>query len=42
LYAAAVGGMANDWAKLDGALAHERHTAVLVRPARIYSNPAEP
>jgi hypothetical protein len=42
LYAAAVGGNTDDWAKLDDALARERHAAVLVRPARIYSNPAEP
>jgi len=41
LYAAAVGGTADDWAKLDETLAQERHTAVLVRPTRIYSNPDE-
>jgi hypothetical protein len=38
--AAAVGGTVDDWAELDGTFAEERHTAVLVRPVRIYSNPA--
>jgi hypothetical protein len=41
VYAAAVGGRVDDWAKLDGTFAAERHTAVLVRPVRIYSNPEE-
>jgi hypothetical protein len=41
VYAAAVGGAIDDWAELDSAFAAERHTAVLVRPSRIYSNPEE-
>ena len=41
VYAAAVGGTQDDWAALDGVMAAERHTAVLVRPVRIYSNPGE-
>lgn len=40
IYAAAVGGTADDWAEFDDVFAIERHTAVLVRPRRIYSNPA--
>jgi hypothetical protein len=40
VYAAAVGGTRDDWAQLDEAMATERHTAVLIRPTRIYSNPA--
>ena len=40
IYAAAVGGSQEDWAELDEVMAAERHTAVLVRPTRIYSNPA--
>jgi hypothetical protein len=39
VYAAAVGGTHEDWAALDGIIAAERHTAVLIRPARIYANP---
>ncbi|MGQ0803289.1 MAG: pyridoxamine 5'-phosphate oxidase [Actinomycetota bacterium] len=39
IYAAAVGGTADDWAGLDVEMEAERHTAALVRPARIYSNP---
>lgn len=39
VYAAAVGGTRDDWAELDGVMAAERHAAVLVRPALIYSNP---
>jgi PPOX class probable F420-dependent enzyme len=39
IYAAAIGGTHDDWAQLDEVMAAERHTAVLVRPARIYSNP---
>jgi PPOX class probable F420-dependent enzyme len=39
VYAAAVGGSQEDWAALDEEMATEGHTAVLVRPARIYSNP---
>ncbi len=39
IYAAAVGGTPDQWRQLDQAMAAERHTAVLVRPTRIYSNP---
>jgi PPOX class probable F420-dependent enzyme len=39
VYAAAVGGTGDDWAELDEVMAAERHTAVLVHPVRIYSNP---
>lgn len=39
IYAAAVGGTDEDWMELDRTMAGERHTAVLVRVARIYSNP---
>ena len=39
VYAAAVGGAASDWADLDDTMASEHHTAVLVRPTRVYSNP---
>jgi PPOX class probable F420-dependent enzyme len=41
IYAAAVGGSEDDWKELDRVMAAERHTAVLVRPARIYANPGE-
>lgn len=41
VYAAAVGGTTNDWAELDGVFAAERHTVVLVRPTRVYSNAGE-
>ena len=41
VYAAAVGGTPDDWARLDGSMAEERHTVALVRPVRVYSNPAE-
>ena len=37
--AAAVGGTHDEWAALDHVMAAERHTAVLVRPAHVYSNP---
>lgn len=40
VYAAAVGGSPDDWADLDEEMAAEGHTAVLVRPERVYSNPA--
>jgi hypothetical protein len=40
VYAAAVGGMQEDWRQLDEPMAAERHTAVLIRPLRVYSNPA--
>jgi PPOX class probable F420-dependent enzyme len=36
VYAAAAGGTPEDWARLDEAMAAERHTAVLVRPSRTY------
>lgn len=36
VYAAAVGGGADDWAELDATMAAEGHTAVLVRAVRIY------
>jgi hypothetical protein len=38
VYAAAVGGTVEDWLALDEAIASEGHTAVLIRPIRIYSN----
>lgn len=41
VYAAAVGGTPDEWAELDGSVAAERHTAVLIHPTRAYSNPAE-
>jgi PPOX class probable F420-dependent enzyme len=40
VYAAAVGGNEEEWAHLDAEMTTERHTAVLVRPTRIYSNPS--
>ena len=40
VYAAAVGGSEDDWQELDDSMAAERHTAVLIRPTRVYSNPA--
>ena len=40
VYAVAAGGKPEDWATLDHTMAAEGHTAVLVRPRRIYSNPA--
>ena len=39
VYAAAVGGTSEEWAELNDVMAAERHTAVLVHPARVYSNP---
>ena len=36
VYAAAVGGTPEDWSGLDDAFVRERHTAVLIRVARIY------
>ena len=39
VYAAAVGGTADDWAGMDAEMEAERHTAALVRPDHIYSNP---
>jgi hypothetical protein len=39
IYAAAVGGTHDEWAELGEVMAAERHTAVLVRPDRVYSSP---
>ena len=39
VYAAAVGGKPDDWRSLDPEMAAERHTAVLLRPTRVCSNP---
>ncbi len=39
IYAAAIGGAPDDWVARDAAIAQERHTAILVRPTRVYSNP---
>jgi hypothetical protein len=39
IYAAAIGGTPDDWAARDDVIERERHTAVLVRPTRVYSNP---
>ena len=36
VYAAAVGGEPDEWAELDGTLAAEGHTAVLLRPQGVY------
>lgn len=36
VYAAAVGGTPEEWSQLDEKMASERHTAVLIKPARIY------
>ena len=41
VYAAAVGGTAEDWAAMDEIMETEGHTAVLIRPVRVYSNPPE-
>ena len=41
IYAAAVGGTPDDWATLDGVMAAERHTAVLIRPVRTYGGGSE-
>ncbi|MGH9032518.1 MAG: TIGR03618 family F420-dependent PPOX class oxidoreductase [Acidimicrobiia bacterium] len=37
---AAAGGAHDDWDEYDRVMAAERRTAVLVRPERVYSNPA--
>ena len=37
-YAAAIGGKPNDWAARDDVIEQERHTVVLVRTTRVYSN----
>jgi hypothetical protein len=39
IYAAAVGGTAEDWAGMDQQIADERHSAVLIHPKRVYANP---
>jgi hypothetical protein len=39
IYAAAVGGTPDEWSELDDVMATERHTAVLIRPSRVYPNP---
>jgi PPOX class probable F420-dependent enzyme len=41
IYAAAVGGTESDWAELDAVMAAERHTAVVIRPARVYASGGE-
>jgi hypothetical protein len=38
IYAAAIGGTPDDWAARDEVIEREGHTAVLVRPTRVYSN----
>jgi hypothetical protein len=40
IYAAAVGGTEDEWAHLDEVMTSERHTAVLIRPVRVYAGPA--
>jgi len=42
VYSAAIGGSADDWAERDDAIEQEHHAVVLVRPTRVYSNPADP
>jgi hypothetical protein len=41
IYVAAIGGTEGQWAQRDDAIEQERHTAVLLRPLRMYSNPGE-
>jgi hypothetical protein len=41
VYAAAVGGTADDWGAMDEIMEAEGHTAVLIRPVRVYSNPPQ-
>ena len=41
VYAAAVGGAADEWAAMDKVMEAEGHVAVLIRPVRVYSNPPE-
>ena len=38
VYAAAVGGTEDQWAELDALMAAEGHTAVLIRPHRVYGS----
>ena len=40
IYATAIGGTPDDWAAGDDVIGREGHTAVLVRPTRVYSNPS--
>jgi Pyridoxamine 5'-phosphate oxidase len=42
IYAAAIGGSPDDWASRDAEIERERHTAVLIRASRVYSNPSGP
>ena len=41
IYVAAIGGTAEEWAARDDVIEREGHTAVLVRPVRVYTNPGE-
>lgn len=41
IYAAAVGGTADDWAGMNQQMRDEAHSAVLVRVDRVYSNPLD-
>jgi hypothetical protein len=41
IYATAIGGTPDDWAQRDDVIERQRHTAVLVRPIRVYSNPTD-
>jgi PPOX class probable F420-dependent enzyme len=41
IYAAAVGGTASDWQRMDRTMVDEGHSAVLIRPKRVYSNPPD-
>lgn len=41
VYAAAVGGTAEDWSSLDAEMEAEGHTAALLRPSRIYGSPRD-
>jgi hypothetical protein len=38
IYVAAIGGTTQEWAVRDDEIDREHHTAVLVRPTRVYSN----
>ena len=41
VYSSAAGGAPDEWVHLDDEIASERHTAVLIRVVRIYSNPGD-
>jgi hypothetical protein len=41
VYAAAVGGTADDWTALDAEMAAERHTAALLSPTLVYRSPRD-